>query len=249
MIGGVADLTAADLQALGVYNPAAPHAKLRLELLEFLISLGATREDLLAYRDELPGLATIVAIRGGGALTASQAAERAGIAREKLLQVNRAAGFAEPGPTDRVVSAEFVDLAAGLAGAEAVFGEDAVLQLVRVMGSAMGRVADAVVSAFLVNVELAVRDQDPVGLGVARANAEASALLPTLTAGLDILLRQHILASRRTILGDPPTAGTRPGACAWGSSTSSARRRWPSDCRRASSARYSPRSRTSLPTW
>ena len=201
------DLTAADLEALGVYDPGASHAALRLELLKYLVSLGATEGDLIEYRDELPGLATVVAIRGGGALTLSEATERAGIAREKLLQINRAAGFAEPGPGDRVLTEELVGLASGLTAAEAVFGEDAVLQLVRVMGFAMARVADAIVSAFLVNVERAVRDQDPVGLGVARANAEASALLPTVSAGLDILLRQHILAARRTILGDAADSG------------------------------------------
>ena len=71
------------------------------------------------------------------------------------------------------------------------------------MGSAMARLADAIVSAFLVNVEPGVRDEDPVGLGVARANAEAVKLMPTVNATLDILLRQHVIAARRTILDDP----------------------------------------------
>jgi adenylate cyclase len=68
------------------------------------------------------------------------------------------------------------------------------------------------ISAFLVNVESAAREQDPVGLGLARANADAVALLPAANAALDILLREHILAARRTFLGDPGDAGyeTRP---------------------------------------
>jgi class 3 adenylate cyclase len=106
-----------------------------------------------------------------------------------------------------VIAEQLAGLAASMAAAEAVFGEDAVLQLVRVMGSTMARLADAIVSAFLVNVEAPVRGQDPVGLGVARANAEASALLPTVITGLDILLRQHIIAARRTILGDVSDTG------------------------------------------
>jgi class 3 adenylate cyclase len=106
-----------------------------------------------------------------------------------------------------VLGEQFVDLAAGMAAAEAMFGEDAVLQLVRVMGSAMARLADAIVSTFLVNVESAVRDADPVGLGIARANAEAIALMPIVNGGLDILLRQHILVARRTIVGDAADAG------------------------------------------
>jgi adenylate cyclase len=207
MIIDVADLTAADFQVLGVYDPRGPYPAQRLQLLEYLVSLGATADDLVAYRDGLPGLASVVAIRGGRALTVSEAVERAGIPKEKLLQITRAAGFPEPGPEDRVVSEQFAGVAAGMAAAEAVFGESAVLQLVRVMGSAMARLADATVSAFLVNVEPAVRDEDPVGLGVAHANAEAAALLPTMNATLDILLRQHIIAARRTTLGDAASAG------------------------------------------
>jgi adenylate cyclase len=75
------------------------------------------------------------------------------------------------------------------------------------MGSAMARLADAIISAFLINVEPAVRDADPDGLELARANAEASALLPTVNGALDILLRQHIIGARRTILGDAADTG------------------------------------------
>jgi adenylate cyclase len=207
MIVGVPDLTAADFESLGIYDPGDAHSRQQLQLLEYLVSLGASADDLVTHRDGLPGLASVVAIRGGQGLTVSEAAERGGIPSEKLLQITRAAGFADPGPDDRVISEQMADLAAGMTAAEAVFGADAVLQLVRVMGSAMARLADAIVSAFLVNVEPTVRDEDPVGLGVARANAEAAALVPTASLTLDVLLRQHIIAARRTILGNTAEAG------------------------------------------
>jgi adenylate cyclase len=207
IIAKVPKLNAEDLEALGVYDPGAPHAAQRLELLEYLVSLGATADDLAARRDELPGLALVVSMRAGRALTVSEAVERSGISEEKLLRIMRAAGFAEPGPADRVIAERVADLAAGLAAAESVFGEDAVVQLLRVMGSVMARLADAIVSAFLVNVEPAVRDEDPVGLGVARANAEATELMPTVGGALDVLLRQHIIAAQRTILGVATESG------------------------------------------
>ncbi len=206
-IPGTPDITPAELESLGLYDPAAPHAAERLDLLEYLIGLGASADDLVAYRDQLPGLASVIAIRGGAAVPLDEVIARTGIAEEKLRRLNRAAGFPDPERDDRVFSEGFVELAAGLDGAEQVFGEAAVLQLVRVMGSAMARVADAVVSAFLVNVEPAVRGQDPVGLGVARANAEAASLLPTVGLALDVLLRQHLIAARRTILGDAADVG------------------------------------------
>jgi class 3 adenylate cyclase len=200
MIDQVPELNVEGFEALGVYDPSAPHAAQRLELLQYLVGLGATADDLVARRDDLPGLAAVVSIRAGRALTMSEAVERSGISEEKLLRILRAAGFAQPGPGDRVIAERVADLAAGLAAAESVFGDDAVVQLLRVMGSAMARLADAIVSAFLVNVEPAV-PEDPVGLGVARANAEAAELMPTVNAALDILLRQHIIAAQRSSVG------------------------------------------------
>ena len=63
-----------------------------------------TAEDLVANRDGLPGLAFVVAIRRGPTLTVPEAAQRAGISEERLLQVIRAAGFADPGPDGRTIS-------------------------------------------------------------------------------------------------------------------------------------------------
>ena len=72
MIEWMPEMNAAEFQALGVYDPSASRAAQRLELLEYLVNLGATADDLVAFRDKLPGLASVVAIRGGGALTMSE---------------------------------------------------------------------------------------------------------------------------------------------------------------------------------
>jgi adenylate cyclase len=107
-----------------------------------------------------------------------------------------------------VFSSGFVDLAATISAAEEIFGEDAVLQLVRVMGMATARVADAMVSAFLVNVEPAAHGADQPDLAIAKANADAGALLPGVATALDVLLRGHIVAARRrTIVGDATDSG------------------------------------------
>jgi class 3 adenylate cyclase len=200
-------LGVADFAALGVYDAASPHAADQLELLEYLVSLGATAEDLVEHRGDLPGVATVVVSRAGRALTLSEAVEEVGVPREKLLQIIRAAGLAKPEPDERHISEGLAGLAAGLAGAETIFGEEAVLQLVRVMGSAMARLADAAVSAFVVNVEPGVRRADPVGLGAARASAAAVALVPTAAAALETLLRQHIIGARRSNLGETGELG------------------------------------------
>ena len=200
-------LSADEFEALGLYDPGAANAGEQLELLEYLVGLGASDEDLLDHRNELPGLATVLVVRGGPALTAAQAAERVGVPLEKLLRVMRAAGFPEPGPDDRVVSEQFAGLVPGMAAAEVAFGQEAVLQFVRVMGSAMARLASAMVSMFLVNIEPRAREEEHSSVALARANAEAAGLIPAANLGLDILLRQHVIAARRTTFGDPSEAG------------------------------------------
>ena len=206
-MSGDPDIGASELEALGLYDPSAEDGPERLELLRYLVTLGATADDLVAYREELPGLASVLAIRGGAGLTLAELAERSGLPAEKVRRINRLAGFPDPGPDDRVFGEKFLGVASGMTAAESLFGEEAVLQLVRVMGSSMARLADAIVSAFLVNVEPEARGEDQVGMGVARANAEAGALLPFLAETIDVLLRQHLIAARRTILGDAADAG------------------------------------------
>jgi len=192
---------AARLVELGLYDPSAADAQQRLELLQFLQELGAGEEDLISYRDELAGLASVVALRGGRALTLAELVERSGVPEEKVRRLNRAAGFPDPGPEDRVFSEELAGVFGAISAAESVFGEETVMQLMRVIGAAMARIADAVVSAFLVNVEPPARGQDPVGLAIAHANAEAAALVPGVMGALDVLFRQHVVAARRSGLG------------------------------------------------
>jgi adenylate cyclase len=200
IIAAVPELNAEDFEALGIYERGAPHAAQRLELLQYLVRLGATAEDLVARRDQLSGLASVVAIRGGRALTVSEAVERSGISEEKLLRIMRAAGFAAPGPADRVIIERIADLAAGLAAAESVFGEDAVLQLVRVMGSAMAppRRRDRL----RLPSQRGARRARPGSRWSGRRPRQrrAATLMPTVNAALDTLLRQHIIAAQRTIL-------------------------------------------------
>lgn len=200
-MAAAADLGPPDFVALGLYDPAAPDAPARLELIEFLLGLGATVEDLLEYRDELPGLASVLALRGGQErLTRTEVAAKAGVSEEFVARIQRVNGLPDGGPEARDYSEADVESLQLLQAAGELFGEEAVLQLARVAGSAMARVADAIVSAFLVNIQAPAMEHDPAGLALARANAEAAALLPAFTRSLDRLLRAHIIVSRRSRL-------------------------------------------------
>src|SRR5437763_15458927 len=111
----------ADYAALGLYDPDAPHAEERLLLIEFLVGQGATIDDLVAYRDQLPGLASVIALRGGRALSLAEVVERSGLPEEKVRRLNRAAGFPDPGEDDRVFAGEFADAFGSVAVAEGMF--------------------------------------------------------------------------------------------------------------------------------
>jgi adenylate cyclase len=202
-------MDADDFTSLGLYDADAPDAGDRLALLRYLVDLGATSDDLVLHheQDQLAGLATVLALRGGPGLTLGDVAGRSSLDEEHVVAFMRAAGFPIPGPSDRVFSQSFAALSGLLPVAEELFGADVVLQLVRVMGAAMSRLADALVSAFLVNVEPPARREDPVGLGIARANTQAVGMLPTAMQVLDLLLRQHLLAARRSMLGDAGEVG------------------------------------------
>ena len=196
-----------ELAELGVYDPDGPEAGVRLELLGYLTELGATPEELVTFQDTLPALAGVLAIRGGPALTLEQTAERSGLTADEVRALARTAGIPDPEPDVPVFTAGFVQFAAGMAQVAGVFGEDAANQLIRVFGLAMSRIADAAISSFLVNVAPSAQTEDPVGLGVARANAQAASLLPLVGPALDTLFRQHLLIARRLTTSDTDVVG------------------------------------------
>ena len=186
-----------ELIALGVFDPGADDAEQRRQLLDYVTGLGATAEELVTFKDTLPALAGVLAIRGGPALTLEQVAGRSGLSPAAVRSLARTSGIPDPEPDVPLFTQGFVEFASRMGEVTDLFGEDAASQLVRVFGLAMSRIADAVISSFLVNVAPAAQRQDQVGLGVARANVEAASLLPFVAPVLDALLRQHLLIARR----------------------------------------------------
>jgi adenylate cyclase len=89
-----------------------------------------------------------------------------------------------------------------------LLGVDAALQLVRVIGSNLARIADAEVAAFLTNVGGPAMVSDPSGLELARANAFAARLLREAGGAIDVLLRRHVEAAQR-----PIAVGTQDTTC------------------------------------
>ena len=193
--------TDAELQELGLYDPSWPHAAEQMEMLRYLLSIGATTADLVEYRDELPALGTVVTARPGvPRYTSDEVTAKTGMSNELLTRLWRAAGFPEVPPDVVAFSDADLEMLQLIAASQTLFGEEAVMQLTRVIGSSLARIADAAVSAFLVNIEVPIVAQEPQGMAIAKANFAAASLLPGLSRAMDILLRHHILAARRSLV-------------------------------------------------
>jgi class 3 adenylate cyclase len=199
--------TPEELQAAGLYDPADPLAAERLALIDYLVGLGATVDEMVEARDELPAIASRRALRGPGArLTGAEVAARAGVTEEACERIWRAAGFPDPGPDARVYTDEDVETVAIFQAGASLLGEEVVLQVLRVIGSSMARIADATVAAFVVNVAAPSLVDDPGGLTLARANSEAATLLRQSAGAMDVIFRHHVeLLQRPLAVGDQRT--------------------------------------------
>jgi hypothetical protein len=87
--------------------------------------LGASAADLVTYRDMLPGLAAVLAIRGGPLLTVEDVGQRSGLTIDEVRRLTRAAGFPDPQSGARVFMEGFAVLASNARAGADVFGDEA----------------------------------------------------------------------------------------------------------------------------
>lgn len=133
----------------GLYDPAAPGAAERLELLEYLTSRGATLEQMVeADRIEaLPVLASQL-LELGRTPTESieRLAARCGTTVERIQRLLLAAGL--PADATSELPTNMDALVSAFLQGSAVLGEEPVLAFTRVLGSAAINMAEAAVALF-----------------------------------------------------------------------------------------------------
>jgi adenylate cyclase len=179
----------------GLYDPTAPDAAERLELLEYLASIGFTVEEMAANADALTRLASRRMLFGGEhRVTVARIAELSGCDEALVRRVRLAAGLADPGAEADCSPREAEVMAAFALGA-AVLGEEVTLQFTRVIGSAAAGLAEAALATFAVNRSLPILEGGGTPAEVARAGAEATAALLGVPPVLDVLLRVHFDAA------------------------------------------------------
>ncbi len=195
-------MDAAEYEARGLYDPSAPGAADRLALLNWLVDRGISIDRIADAheRDHLTGLAGDVALRSGERFTSAEVGEKAGLSVEEVQRLALAIGRPVSDPDERAFTAADVEAFQMFGAAAALFGEQALLQFVRVLGSSLGRVADAAVSLFLADVEAPLDQADAGELALAKANLEAvetAKLLPHLMEVIFLALMEGAIARNR----------------------------------------------------
>jgi adenylate cyclase len=181
-----------ELEGLGQPDPDALDAAYELELIRFVRSLGATPEELAASTN-LGELALDLSLRPRGPLPLRAVAANAGLDWATTLRLVTAAGL----PTDPEyhVSADEAAAIRLLAGSSnALLGREATLQLARVTGTTMARLAETIVGVFRLQVELPRRTAGTAYVDVVKEYAELTqTMLPNFVSTLDAVLRRQIV--------------------------------------------------------
>ncbi len=186
-----------ELIALGLLDPGAADAADRELLLQFLLARGSTLEELRRSNElgDLVGASIDQTLRPGPRLTRRELAWRTAIDDDVLVQLRQAMGLPDPGVTAAFYTEADVLAARAFERLSLLFSESVALQLMRVAGAALSRIAEASVSAFAVNVEAPLRAAGTTEVSMGRAFAEVASSLPDLGRLLDVQLRHHVEAA------------------------------------------------------
>lgn len=207
--------TPEELAAAGLYDPTAPDAHQRLALLRALSDYGVTADEMAAWDAEHQSLHVLAArrfVRGGREeLTLAEAAGRADVDLDDARAAWRALGLADPSDDARPCSELDVEAFTLYRSLVAFFGCDTAFQLLRTLGAAMARLADAEIGAVRSVLEAPLRSGGAGDPDVARAFGDVAAeLMPRLARGIEAVHRQHLLATgpRYALWGMSPNEGS-----------------------------------------
>ena len=130
----------------------------------------------------------------------------------RLEEIRLAAGLPPIAPDEAAFSDGDATAFAAFGAAGELFGEAATLQLSRVMGSSLARVAEAVFSLYIRTIEIRIREAGGGELALAQANLEAVRKLATLPPVIQSMLRWHLQTATRRFREGRDPAVARDGA-------------------------------------
>jgi adenylate cyclase len=182
-----------ELVGLGLYDPSAPDAADRLELVRYVLSLGASTEEI-EQAPNLGELALDLILRPRGSRTVREAAARLAadwpFAQALMTMVGLPAD-----PDDVLTADESASLELLSKTAPELLGAEATTQVARVVGHTMARLAETLVEAFRLHVQLPHHDAGTAYSDIVREYARITeTVLPEFMRTLEAALRRQIVA-------------------------------------------------------
>jgi len=187
----------AEFERAGLYDRDAPGAVERLNLLRVVAARGGSLAEMEAAPgdDELERFAAeLFFLPSTGRLTLAELAASAGIGEEELGRMLRACGLPIRAGTEPSFSTADAELVRVFREAVELFGHDATVDLLRVVGAAMEHVADAAISTFVTTAGAASLADDGV---LVETTGRVVTMQRSWPAVLASLLRHHLVRLAR----------------------------------------------------
>jgi adenylate cyclase len=192
-----------ELERLGVYDRDGPGAAEQLRLLGHAIALGASREEL-EERSNLGELILDLKMRPRLEVTLGDAVGETGLAWTDAERLLGAFGLPTD-PRSRVTADELVAVRLLAGPVTQLLGFEATLQLARAAGAAVARVAEAVVTALRLGVELPRRDAGTAHEDIVQEFSELTeTVLPDFERTLNAAFRHQIVRVSEPMWGTDP---------------------------------------------
>jgi class 3 adenylate cyclase len=174
-------------------------ARIRAPLIEYLAGLGFSAQDMIEAerRGRLFGLAgDTVQLTGPPVHSLTTAADELKLPVADVARAWAALGLTVAGPDEFALSQADVDGLATWADMRAVLSDDAATALLRVVGSSMARLSEAVASMIRANTPDIQIEQSHDEFRTARAYRAAAEFVPRLGALMDAVHRHHLRNTR-----------------------------------------------------
>ncbi len=183
-----------ELAAAGIANPRE-----RSDLIKYLDELGFTVEEMVEAerRGRLFGLAgDVLQWSGPPTYTLQTASEALGLPTEDVARAWALIGLTAAGPDVPTLSQADVDALATWVAIKALVGEDGASGLLRVLGAAMARLAEAEATMIRAGMPDIQMDHTHDELATAQAYRTAAALIPRIGTLIDTVHRHHLISAR-----------------------------------------------------
>ncbi len=185
--------SAEQLAFAGLYDPSAPDAAERLELVRLAFARGATREEIAAAGSDLGTLVVKLSLKPGPRMRVADVVAESSVDDLEARRLLTAIGF--PVDAEDWMTADEAGALRFLAGlSQHVLGPEATVQVARVVGSAMARIADVLAATLRIQMEL---PRQAAGSAYSEVVNEYTSLvegrLPAFVETMGVILRHQLV--------------------------------------------------------